>query len=45
MINRKHGQGTHCTKIDANKLAENNQNAPKFIYPNCIPNTKNLGFW
>ena len=29
MINGKHGQGTHCTKMGADKLA----NAPKFICP------------
>lgn len=33
MINGKHGQGTHCTKMGADKSAENTTNAPKFIYP------------
>ena len=27
MINGKHGQGTHCTKMGADKLAENTPNA------------------
>ena len=27
MINGKHGQGTHCNKIVADKLAENTPNA------------------
>ena len=29
----KHGQGTHSTKMGADKLAENTPNAPKFICP------------
>ena len=33
-MNGKHGQGTHSTKMGANKSAENNPNAPKFICPN-----------
>jgi hypothetical protein len=32
----KRGQGTHCTKVGADKLAKNTQNAPKFICPNCF---------
>jgi hypothetical protein len=28
MINGKHGQGNHCTKFGADKLAENTPNAP-----------------
>ena len=32
-FNEKHGQGTHCTKMGADKLAENTPNAPKFICP------------
>ena len=34
MINVKHGQGTHCTKMGADELAENTPNAPKLICPN-----------
>ena len=33
LINGKHGQGTHSIKMGANGLAENTQNAPKFICP------------
>ena len=44
MINRKHGQGTHCTKMGADKLAENNPNAQTFIFPNCLLKPKSLGF-
>jgi hypothetical protein len=33
LINGKHGQGTHNTKMSADKLAENTPNAPKFICP------------
>jgi hypothetical protein len=40
----KHGQGTHCTKMGADKLAENTPNAPKFIRPNCLSKPKSLGF-
>ena len=32
LVNGKHGQGTHCTKMGANILAENTPNAPKFIW-------------
>ena len=42
MINEKHGQGTHRTKMGADKLFEN---TPKFICPNCLPKPKSLGFW
>ena len=28
---------THCTKMDADKLAKNTPNAPNFICPNCLP--------
>ena len=45
MINGKHGQGTHSTKMGADKLAENTPNAPKFICPNCLPKPKSLEFW
>ena len=45
MINGKHGQGTDSTKMGADKSAENNPNAPKFICPNCLPKSKSLGFW
>ena len=42
--NGKHGQGTHCTKMGADKLAEYTPNAPKFICPNCLPKPKSFGF-
>ena len=35
------GQGTHCAKMDADKLAEN---TPEFICLNCLPKHKSLGF-
>ena len=44
MINGKHGQGTHCTKMGADKSAENTPNAPKFICPNCLPKHRSLRF-
>ena len=44
MNNGKHGQGTHCSKMGADKLAENTLNAPKFICPNFLPKPKSLGF-
>ena len=44
IIDGKHGQGTHITKIAADKLAENTPNAPKFIGPNCLLKPKSLGF-
>ena len=34
------GQGTRCTKMGADKLAQNTPNAPKFICPNCSPSPK-----
>jgi hypothetical protein len=33
LINKKHGQGTHSTKMRADKLAENTPNAPKIVCP------------
>ena len=44
MINGKHGQGTHSTKMGADKLDENTPNAPKFICPICLPKDKSSGF-
>ena len=44
MINRKHGQGTHCTKMGADGWAENTPNAPEFICPICLPKPKSSGF-
>ena len=38
-------EGTVCTKMGADKSAENTPNAPKFIGPNCLPKPKSLGFW
>ena len=29
----KHGQGTHCTKMGADSLAENTENTPELISP------------
>ena len=31
-------------KMSADKSAENTPNAPKFICPICLPNSKSLGF-
>jgi hypothetical protein len=31
--NEKDGQGTHCTKMDADSLAKNTPNAPEFVCP------------
>ena len=44
MINERYGQGTHSTKMGADKSADNITNAPKFICPNCLPYPKSLGF-
>ena len=41
----KNEQGTHSTKMGADKLAENTPNAPKLICPNCLPKPKSLGLW
>ena len=43
---KKHGQGTHCTKMGANSLAENENipNAPEFICSICLPKSKSSGF-
>ena len=43
-MNGKHGQGTHSTKMGADKLAKNTPNAPKFFGPICLPKPKSLGF-
>ena len=40
MINGKHVQGTHSTKMGTDKLAVNTPNAPKRICPNCLPKPK-----
>ena len=40
LINGKHGQGNHSTKMGADKSA---QNTPKFICPNFLPKPKILG--
>ena len=42
--NGKHGQGTHSTKMGADKLIKNTQNATKHIWPNCLLKIKNLKF-
>ena len=41
---RKHGQGTHSTKMGADKLSENTPNASKYFGPICLPKPKSLGF-
>ena len=40
----KHGQGTHITKIRANKSAKKPTNAPKLFGPICLSMPKSLGF-
>ena len=41
----KHGQGTHSTKMGADKSFENTSNAQKFIYLfYCLSKPKSLGF-
>ena len=40
---RKHGQGTHCTKMGAHSLAENISNTLKFNQPICIIGLKVWG--
>ena len=40
MNNGKNGQGTHCTKVGADKLADHTTNAPKFIYQNRLSKPK-----
>ena len=40
----KHGQGTHSTKMDADKSAENTQNAPKILGPICLLKPKSFEF-
>ena len=35
---------TVCTKMGADSLAENTQNAPEFICPICLPKPKSSGF-
>ena len=42
MINEKHGQGTHSTKIGADRLTENTKDAPEFM--EFIPSPKVLDF-
>ena len=44
MINGKHGQGTHSTKRDADKLAYNTPNAPKNFSPLCLPTPRIMEF-
>jgi hypothetical protein len=41
--NNKHGQGTHSTKMSADKSAENIQNAAQHFGPICLPKPKSLG--
>ena len=36
----KHKQGTHSTKMSADKLAQNTPNVPKIICPDCLPSPK-----
>ena len=35
---------TVCTKMGADSVAENSQNAPEFIWPICLPKPKSSGF-
>ena len=44
MVDGKYGQGTHSTKMVADKSANNTPSAPKLICPNCLPKPKSLGF-
>ena len=44
MNNGKHGQGTHCTKMGADGLAQNTPIASEFICPICLPKPKSSGF-
>ena len=44
-FNGKNGQGTHSTKMGADKLTESTPNTPKFICPNCLPKPKSLVLW
>ena len=41
--NGKHEQGTHSTKMGADKLAENTPNAPKFICPKLSTQEQKFG--
>ena len=40
----KHGQGTHCTKLSADSLAEITPNAPESICPICLAKPRNSRF-
>ena len=42
--NMDKAQGTHCTKMCADKLAENNPKCPKIYLPNLSAQAKKLGF-
>jgi hypothetical protein len=44
LINGKHGQGTHSTKMGADNSAENTPNTPEFICPIYLPKPKSSGF-
>ena len=44
MNNEKHRQGTRCTKMGADSLAENTPNVPEFICLICLPKHKSSGF-
>jgi hypothetical protein len=44
LINGKHGQEAHSTKMGADKLAKNIPNVPKFICPIFLSKPKSLGF-
>ena len=44
MNNRKHRQGTDCTKIGADNLAENTQNVAEFNCQICLASPKGLDF-
>ena len=44
MINGKHGQETHRTKMGADKSAENTPNVAQNFGPICLPKPQNSGF-
>ena len=39
------GEGTHSTKMGADKSVKNTPNSLKCICPNWLPKPKSLGFW
>ena len=41
---RKHGQGTHSTKMDAGSPTDNTKNALKNFSPKCLPKPNSSRF-